>query len=1691
MKLIFTPWILAVLTALTTYGQTINVQLRACLEGPFDGIQMGTLLNSNNYLPLAQPYNTAPWNYQGTESVAAIPNANVVDWVLVELRETAGDASMAYKGNTVATQAGFILKNGNIVALNGINTMQFNVAVTQNLYVVVYHRNHLPVLSGSALVYASGVYAHNFTTGANQAYGGSNAHKEISPGVWGMISGDGDANGQVNNADKNDVWKPQSGSSGYKAGDFSMNGQVDNVDKIEIWKGNSGKSSQVVGAWTCGKPMADMRDGQIYNTVQIGTQCWMAENLNTGTRIAVSVNQSDNGVIEKYCYDNLESNCDVYGGLYQWNEMMQYVTTPAAQGICPPGEGFHLPTDAEWCVLEQYLDPTISCSGTSWRGTDGGGKLKETGTVHWCSPNVGATNSSGFTALGGGDCAPGVFMNILNSGDFWTTTARGVANAYMRGLGCGSAQVYRDDPPIYYGFSVRCLKTDNQAPDVPSNPNPPDNSTTQQINSQLSWICTDPDNDPVTFDVYFGTVNPPALVSTGQTETTYNPGALAYATTYYWKIAAHDDHGHSTEGPVWSFGTVLTFQCGGPLVDTRDNRSYATVQIGTQCWMAENLNTGTRIAVSVNQSDNGVIEKYCYDNLESNCDVYGGLYQWNEMMQYVTTPAAQGICPPGEGFHLPTDAEWCVLEQYLDPTISCSGTSWRGTDGGGKLKETDTVHWCSPNVGATNSSGFTALGSGRSAPGVFMHISIYGDFWTTTARGVANAYMHGLGCGNALVYRDDPPAYYGFSVRCIKTDNQAPDEPSNPNPPDNSTAQQINSQPSWTCIDPDNDPVTFDVYFGTVNPPALVSTGQTETTYNPGALAYATTYYWKIAAHDDHGHSTEGPVWSFGTVLTFQCGGPLVDTRDNRSYATVQIGTQCWMAENLNTGTRIAVSVNQSDNGVIEKYCYDNLESNCDVYGGLYQWNEMMQYVTTPAAQGICPPGEGFHLPTDAEWCVLEQYLDPTISCSGTSWRGTDGGGKLKETGTVHWCSPNVGATNSSGFTALGGGDCAPGVFMNILNSGDFWTTTARGVANAYMRGLGCGSAQVYRDDPPIYYGFSVRCLKTDNQAPDVPSNPNPPDNSTTQQINSQLSWICTDPDNDPVTFDVYFGTVNPPALVSTGQTETTYNPGALAYATTYYWKIAAHDDHGHSTEGPVWSFGTVLTFQCGGPLVDTRDNRSYATVQIGTQCWMAENLNTGTRIAVSVNQSDNGVIEKYCYDNLESNCDVYGGLYQWNEMMQYVTTPAAQGICPPGEGFHLPTDAEWCVLEQYLDPTISCSGTSWRGTDGGGKLKETDTVHWCSPNVGATNSSGFTALGGGDCAPGVFMYISIFGDFWTTTGNGTNAYMRGLSCGNALVYRDDPPAYYGFSVRCIKTDNQAPDEPSNPNPPDNSTAQQINSQPSWTCIDPDNDPVTFDVYFGTVNPPALVSTGQTETTYNPGALAYATTYYWKIVAHDDHGHTTAGPIWSFTTWQCGDNFVDPRDNQEYATIQIGTQCWMAENMNIGTMISGSNNQTDNGIIEKYCYDNDTSKCSVYGGLYQWDEMMQYVTTPGVKGICPDGWHLPTDAEYCTLTQFIDPTVSCGDLGWSGTDVGIKMKSTTGWFGGGNGTNTSGFTALPGGYCNSDGGFYNLTYYMYFWSSTEYSSNFPWYRYLYYNNATVFRSHYNKERGFSVRCVKD
>lgn len=218
-------------------GVVILASLKSFLQGPFDVDSMSTSLNSSGYLPLSQPFSGSPWNYNGGESVQSIPEG-VVDWVLVELR-TGAEAS-----TKVASRAAFIESDGMIVDTLGINPVSFPGIDEGNYYIVIQHRNHLAIMSDETHALSKFSNLYDFSTGLDKTYG-TNAMVELSSGIYGMYTGDANANGQVQNDDKNDFWEVQTGASGYKEADFNLNGQVQNDDKNDFWKVNVGLGTQV------------------------------------------------------------------------------------------------------------------------------------------------------------------------------------------------------------------------------------------------------------------------------------------------------------------------------------------------------------------------------------------------------------------------------------------------------------------------------------------------------------------------------------------------------------------------------------------------------------------------------------------------------------------------------------------------------------------------------------------------------------------------------------------------------------------------------------------------------------------------------------------------------------------------------------------------------------------------------------------------------------------------------------------------------------------------------------------------------------------------------------------------------------------------------------------------------------------------------------------------------------------------------------------------------------------------------------------------------------------------------------------------------------------------------------------------------------------------------------------------------
>lgn len=206
---------------------------------------------------------------------------------------------------------------------------------------------------------------------------------------------------------------------------------------------------------------------------------------------------------------------------------------------------------------------------------------------------------------------------------------------------------------------------------------------------------------------------------------------------------------------------------------------------------------------------------------------------------------------------------------------------------------------------------------------------------------------------------------------------------------------------------------------------------------------------------------------------------------------------------------------------------------------------------------------------------------------------------------------------------------------------------------------------------------------------------------------------------------------------------------------------------------------------------------------------------------------------------------------------------------------------------------------------------------------------------------------------------------------------------------------------------------------------------------------------------------------------------TSTGAVGSIIPWNGSITYgslTDARDGQAYKTVQIGTQTWMAENLNVK-------------VDSSWWYKNSADSGAKYGRLYQWAAVMGLDASSNGKlwsgalprqGICPSGWHVPSDAEWTTLSAYLGGT----------STAGAKLKSTSGWSYG-NGTDTNGFRALPAGYRYYDGSFNAVGNYAGFWSSSEIDAGSAWRRDLNRGNDALYRYDYFKKAGYSVRCLKD
>ncbi len=972
----------------------------------------------------------------------------------------------------------------------------------------------------------------------------------------------------------------------------------------------------------------------------------------------------------------------------------------------------------------------------------------------------------------------------------------------------------------------------------------------------------------------------------------------------------------------------------GKLVDSRDGQSYKTVRIGNLNWMAENLNY---------ESENS----YCFDDKAINCVKYGRLYLGKTVVD---------VCPAG--WRLPTEAEWAEL-------ISLAGGSKHA---GKSLKS--KKGWLYGGNGSDD-VGFSALPAGiRYENGLYANRESYAGFWSSSEdKG-----------------RDASSSYEFFSMNLRYFDDHAKLD-----------GEYRRRWQSVRCVQ--HSPVFLD-----------------------SSLKESAASVIKDS---------------------------VTDSRDGRTYKTVKIGNQTWMAENMNFETE-------------GSYCDENGADSCAKYGRFYTWK---------AAMNACPAG--WRLPEQAEWSIL-------ISAAG----GVDSAGMALKSSSG-WKKQGDGR-DVFGFTALPAGELKIDYknklrFEDQGESASFWSSTELGLVNAY-RGMYLsryhGSAFSQYSDKKDNYGYSVRCIKDDDVArtaqsqKELPSDENNLVDSRDGQIYKTVDigdkiWMAENLNYDTeysVCYKNYeslcmkYGRlymwneakeacpvgwrlpteadwVNlmrmAGANVSVEQTLNSIKGwdrgangldvfGFSAFPTGYYvrdedryrengssayfWsatEINKDSSFAVNLHSKFYEYDMFHEFknyennlihklkkfsfnvrcvkdklpsdkqqpQKAQTMKDSRDGRTYKTVKIGKQTWMAENLNYKTQ-------------SSFCYGD-SSSCEKYGQLYDWRSLLN---------ACPAG--WRLPRKADWETL-------INAVG----GEAVAGKmLKASSDWHYCERQKGhfengfGRDDFGFSALPAG-YRMNYHDYDEKFGFttcFHSIEMDGSSDTAVCLpSCNDSIILQNNF-SFNAYSIRCIKDDEQK---------------NGANATSSFV-------------------PPSNVVRG---------------------------------------------TFKDPRDKKTYKTVKIGSQTWMAENIRYKTKNSKCQNEYD-----------DSQNCAESDRIYTWSAALK---------ACPSGWHLPTDKDWNTLVSAVGGRLIASKV-LKTTDLAGKTDGTTiGWCDycndvEGNGTDDYGFAVRPIGNWNVEEGFYMNGFCAGFWNSTSVKADSASVMNICCNEHTNITND-DKRNMYTVRCVKD
>jgi len=1411
-------------------------------------------------------------------------------------------------------------------------------------------------------------------------------------------------------------------------------------------------------------------DSNTYRTVTIGNQCWFRDNLKT--KRLRNKNSISCYLIGNTNWGSANQAAYIYFGPSYYNppftEYGYYYNYLSANSndLCP--WGWRVPNDSDWVILREYLGGQPVA----------GGKLKETGTFYWTSPNSTATNETGYSAIGAG-----YFSNVAaiwsenGQAAFWSNTPdANINNAYSYFLNCNSASMDRNAISKKNGLNVRCIKEVCNIPLV-SNAGP------DQLNHSNPQTTISGNTNPEATGKWKLISGIYGLITDTLSPTTTFFGALGHEYKLVWTLT-NKCMEVSTDTLTISYQNSNLSGCG--TVTDIIGQTYNTITIGEQCWMKENLkvtcfNDGTPIKSfsSLGVSASSIIcPSYTYYNNDSAtyCNNFGALYN------SYTVKKSNNVCPTG--WHIPSSEEFMTLINNVG-----------GLSMGGNLKDTSSNSWNYP-LPQHNQFEFSGRGGGSFEPNSSTHynnIKVYGNWWYNNNDTIAYMRLQNLNSANnlfstiSLLHPEDAKNQY--SVRCLKnqTEPQLPviriDSASN--------ITKLTANVNCKIVSHGESTIIEQGLFWSLNINPNFSNNKVIATnidsvfiISLSALQPNTTYYLRPYVINNDG-LTYGNVDSLTTLSVASCG--TVTDIEGNNYNTVIIGSKCWFAENLKT-TRYKNNANITfpgtnrtmwKNDTIGAYAwFDNSTSFKSKYGALYNW-----YAANN--NNLCPTG--WHVPSDSEWSTMEYQLGGRTTI----------GYFVKDSITPYWRnSNNIKSINSSGLTARSGGyryiQPTGNDYTGMDTTGRWWTSTSVVSNISIYRELCAANNGINRKGGPKNLGFSVRCVSNGQYGPTPPTivtqvsdfthysaNCNGTITSATglQITNQGFCWgLTADPTiNDNVIFDTTTGNYFSKTI-------------EILLSNSKYYIRAFIIYNGEIAYGNVISFTTPYSSSCG--TIKDIEGNVYNTVVINSKCWMRDNLKTKkykNEVNIASSTWTNSTIGQYTTNNI-----TFGLLYNWYAV-------DSKKLCP--RGWVVPTKEEWLNL-------INVAGGI---SDAGGNLKS--HYGFSDPNYGATDKYGFYAQGGGNAnIHGTTENLLYEGSWWSSTNNNqSKAWKASVSTYDSFIDTGYVSNNYGYSVRCVKDTCQLPTVSDagenqlnlldtnvylNANAPTSGIgfwsiasgsggviADSLNRNTLFmgknhveyrlvwnivnNCDDISSD--TVKVSFGVINinlstdsinsinqisakcycnvindssltvisrgvcwntspnptiNNTLISSGSGVGTYviQLQNLTSNTTYYIRSYATCSFG-TKYGNELSFTTSDvpnCG--IISDIDGNSYNTVVIGNQCWLRENLKVSKLNDGSNIAKDEDYLVGECitapaynWEQNDSMNKYKGALYNG-----YAAKSG--NVCPTGWRVPTATDWTTMGVYLQRNgynyngiIDTDTIFSTNNNIGKSLAATSQW----------------------------------------------------------------------------